>query len=176
MNLRRALRSVGSYLVALCMVAGPSALADEPREWLADMNRAFTELSYDGMFSYFSGDDLASLRVVHMVIDGVQRRLVGEVVRAKQSVKQGNINMLTCPGALAFEQGSTDGTKRRESCRRVANGDARPARTLRWLTVQELQCEPATHGVTDMGVSRAVRIRASLSEATDRAQDDMNSY
>ena len=67
--------------------------ADEPREWLSDMNRAFTELSYDGMFSYYGGDDLASLRVVHMVVDGVQReRLIHlngaprEIIRTGEAV------------------------------------------------------------------------------------------
>ena len=69
------------------------AASDEPRQWLADMNRAFSELSYDGIFSYYSGDDLASLRVVHMVVDGVQReRLVHlngaprEIVRIGEEV------------------------------------------------------------------------------------------
>ncbi len=64
-----------AWAVALC---APAARADEtPRQWLDDMNRAFSELSYDGIFSYYSGQDLASLRVVHMVVDGQQReRLV----------------------------------------------------------------------------------------------------
>jgi len=50
---------------------------DDPRRWLDDMNRAFSDLSYDGIFSYYSGEELATLRIVHMVIDGEQReRLV----------------------------------------------------------------------------------------------------
>ena len=50
---------------------------DDPRRWLDDMNRAFSDLSYDGIFSYYSGQELATLRIVHMVIDGEQReRLV----------------------------------------------------------------------------------------------------
>ncbi len=65
----------------------------DPRAWLSDMNSAFTELSYDGIFSYFSGDDLATLRIVHMVVDGEQReRLVHlngaprEIVRTGETV------------------------------------------------------------------------------------------
>ena len=47
------------------------------RELLQKMDRAFTEINYDGVFSYYSGDELASLRVIHKRVDGVQReRLV----------------------------------------------------------------------------------------------------
>lgn len=45
--------------------------------WLTRMNDAFATLEYDGVFSYFGGADLATLRVVHLIVDGVQReRLV----------------------------------------------------------------------------------------------------
>ena len=51
--------------------------ATEPKAWLGDMNRALSELDYDGVFSYYTGRDMAALRVVHMVIDGERReRLV----------------------------------------------------------------------------------------------------
>ena len=41
------------------------------------MNRAFRTLDYDGVFSYQSGTDLTTLRVVHVVIDGIEHeRLV----------------------------------------------------------------------------------------------------
>ena len=46
-------------------------------EWLDTMNRAFRTLDYDGVFSYQSGTDLTTLRVVHVVIDGIEHeRLV----------------------------------------------------------------------------------------------------
>lgn len=56
----------------------PQAMGHEdPYAWLMQMHRAFSELDYDGVFSFYGGDDLASLRVVHMELDGVQReRLV----------------------------------------------------------------------------------------------------
>jgi sigma-E factor negative regulatory protein RseB len=48
-----------------------------PDQWLAHMNRAFAELNYDGVFSYFNGTDLATLRIVHLVRDGIEHeRLV----------------------------------------------------------------------------------------------------
>ena len=47
--------------------------ATEPRVWLDEMNRALSQLDYDGVFSYYTGGDLATLRVVHMVIDGERR-------------------------------------------------------------------------------------------------------
>ena len=46
-------------------------------EWLDTMNRAFRTLDYDGVFSYQSGTELTTLRVVHVVIDGMEHeRLV----------------------------------------------------------------------------------------------------
>jgi sigma-E factor negative regulatory protein RseB len=48
-----------------------------PDQWLSHMNRAFAELNYDGVFSYFNGEDMATLRVVHLVRDGIEHeRLV----------------------------------------------------------------------------------------------------
>lgn len=81
-------------LLIMGIVASAVSVAEEdPHAWLADMNRAFSELSYDGIFSYFSGDDLDTLRVVHMVVDDVQReRLVHlngaprEIVRTGEEV------------------------------------------------------------------------------------------
>ncbi|MDH3643556.1 MAG: MucB/RseB C-terminal domain-containing protein [Gammaproteobacteria bacterium] len=92
--IRSSFSSTGRSLILCSVLIGVAVHADdEPREWLADMNRAFTELSYDGMFSFYSGDDLASLRVVHMIIDSVQReRLVHlngaprEIVRIGEEV------------------------------------------------------------------------------------------
>jgi len=64
-------------LVLLFVVQAPLAIAQSADELLIRMNHAFTHLSYDGVFSYLYGGDLASLRVVHKVVDGVQReRLV----------------------------------------------------------------------------------------------------
>ena len=46
-------------------------------EWLDTMNRAFRTLDYDGVFSYQSGTERTTLRVVHVVIDGIEHeRLV----------------------------------------------------------------------------------------------------
>ncbi len=52
-------------LTALLAVAVPGHAAEavRPEVWLDDMNRAFRDLNYDGVFSYFTGSDLASLRV-----------------------------------------------------------------------------------------------------------------
>lgn len=63
--------------------------------WLNEMNRAFAELNYDGVFSYFTGRDLATLRIVHVVADGERReRLVQlngppwEIIRRGDEVVQ----------------------------------------------------------------------------------------
>lgn len=91
-----------------CVVAlwTPSAqAADAPRQWLDDMNRAFSELSYDGIFSYFSGHDLASLRVVHMVVDGEQReRLVHLNGAPREIVRRGDeVACIVMPGDALLE-------------------------------------------------------------------------
>jgi sigma-E factor negative regulatory protein RseB len=49
------------------------AAEDDPRRWLADMERAFVEQPYDGVFTFYSGHQLATLRVVHMKVDGEPR-------------------------------------------------------------------------------------------------------
>jgi sigma-E factor negative regulatory protein RseB len=85
--------------------APTAAGADDPHQWLDDMNRAFSELSYDGIFSYFSGQDLASLRVVHMVVDGVQReRLVHLNGAPREIVRRGEeVACIVMPGDALLE-------------------------------------------------------------------------
>ena len=63
--------------------------------WLNEMNQAFAELNYDGVFSYFTGQDLATMRIVHLVVDGEHReRLVQlngpprEIIRRGDEVTQ----------------------------------------------------------------------------------------
>ncbi|MEZ5549911.1 MAG: MucB/RseB C-terminal domain-containing protein [Pseudomonadales bacterium] len=88
-------QGVAVLLVVLLSASVQAATQDpeDPRAWLQAMNRAFTELSYDGIFSYFNGSDLTSVRIVHMVIDGEQReRLIHlngaprEIVRTGETV------------------------------------------------------------------------------------------
>ena len=97
-----------AVLSATCVAAlcsQPARAADLPRQWLDDMNRAFSELSYDGIFSYFSGQDLASLRVVHMVVDGEQReRLVHLNGAPREIVRRGDeVACIVMPGDALLE-------------------------------------------------------------------------
>jgi len=98
----------GAVIGAACVAALCSQsvrAADSPRQWLDDMNRAFSELSYDGIFSYFSGQDLASLRVVHMVVDGEQReRLVHLNGAPREIVRRGDeVACIVMPGDALLE-------------------------------------------------------------------------
>lgn len=70
-------------LTLLCIAPGGAA---EPRAWLAEMNRAFAELDYDGVFSYYAGGDVATLRVVHMVIDGENRERLAHLTDTRREV------------------------------------------------------------------------------------------
>lgn len=63
----------GPFVLLLLLACTAPVAAMGPKAWLAEMNRAFAELDYDGVFSYFAGGDVATLRVVHMVIDGEPR-------------------------------------------------------------------------------------------------------
>lgn len=116
---RSALTGAACVAAALCSLPG---LADTPRQWLDDMNRAFTELSYDGLFSYFSGQDLASLRVVHMVVDGEQReRLVHLNGAPREIVRRGDeVACIMMPGdaLLELEQSIPSGPFARAFVRR----------------------------------------------------------
>lgn len=94
--------------------SGPAAFGaegDSPRQdpyaWLMEMHRAFSELNYDGIFSFYGGDDLASLRVVHMELGGVQReRLVHLNGAPREIVRNGDeVACILMPGddLLALE-------------------------------------------------------------------------
>ena len=73
---------------------------EDPREWLAGMDDAFNSLSYDGVFSFFNGSDLASLRIVHMVVDGEQReRLIHQNGAPREIVRRGEeVVCILAPG------------------------------------------------------------------------------
>lgn len=107
--MRAALARVGGTLLgAACLTIAsvqPVRAEEAPRAWLDDMNRAFSELSYDGIFSYFSGEDLASLRVVHMVIDGEQReRMVHLNGAPREIVRKGDeVACIVMPGDALLE-------------------------------------------------------------------------
>jgi sigma-E factor negative regulatory protein RseB len=90
-----------------CAVVGAPLRAqdDDPRAWLESMSRAFADLAYDGTFSYFGGNDLASLRVVHKVIDGQQReRLVHLNGAPREIVRYGDeVACIVMPGDALLE-------------------------------------------------------------------------
>jgi sigma-E factor negative regulatory protein RseB len=76
--------------VLASLFAFPADAEEDPRRWLDDMNSAFADLSYDGVFSYYSGQDLATLRIVHMVVGGEQReRLVHLNGAPRQILRRG---------------------------------------------------------------------------------------
>jgi sigma-E factor negative regulatory protein RseB len=92
-----------------------TAAAEErtPAQWLDMMNRGFLEASYDGIFSYFSGDDLSTMRVVHTVTNGVQReRLVHLNGAPREIVRTGDeVECILRPGdeILALESSIPSG-------------------------------------------------------------------
>ncbi len=95
------MKRLGLALILLLGSFGAVAADNgDPRTWLSDMNRAFTDLSYDGTFSYFSGNDLASLRIVHMVVDGEQReRLVHLNGALREIIRTGEkVSCILMPG------------------------------------------------------------------------------
>ncbi len=94
-------------LFGLVLLA-PLASADAqrtPAQWLDMMNRGFLEASYDGIFSYFSGGDLSTLRVVHTVTNGVQReRLVHLNGKPREIIRTGDeVEYILQPGDEILE-------------------------------------------------------------------------
>lgn len=103
------LRVVALSVLGCLLLAAP-ALADPqrtPAQWLEMMNRGFMESSYDGIFSYFGGDDLSTLRVIHTVTNGVQReRLVHLNGTPREIIRTGDeVECILQPGdeILALE-------------------------------------------------------------------------
>ncbi len=84
-----------------------------PEQWLEMMNRGLLEASYDGIFSYFSGGDLSTMRVVHTVTNGVQReRLVHLNGKPREIIRTGNeVDCILQPGdeILALESSIPSG-------------------------------------------------------------------
>ena len=78
----------------------PATHAEGEGALLQRMNNAFATLSYDGVFSYFNGGELASLRVVHKVVDGIQReRLVHLNGAPREIVRRGDkVSCIVMPG------------------------------------------------------------------------------
>jgi sigma-E factor negative regulatory protein RseB len=100
-------------LIGVLLAAPASAEELTPAQWLDMMNRGFLEASYDGIFSYFSGDDLSTLRVVHTVTNGVQReRLVHLNGAPREIVRTGDeVECILRPGdeILALESSIPSG-------------------------------------------------------------------
>jgi sigma-E factor negative regulatory protein RseB len=104
------------FLCALCVatVGAPApntpatqveTSAMSPVEWLERMNRAFVEHNYDGVISYYSGADLATMRVVHKVDKGVQKeRLVHLNGAPREIIRTGDkVDCILQPGDEMLE-------------------------------------------------------------------------
>ena len=88
-------------LLAVSVFLAPGiAAAQSVAQMLRDMNAAFTNHSYDGVFSYYTGGELASLRVVHKQVDGVQReRLVHLNGAPREIIRKGEVvSCIVMPG------------------------------------------------------------------------------
>ena len=83
----------------VCLLPGIAA-AQSVAQMLQDMDSAFTNHSYDGVFSYYTGGELASLRVVHKQVDGVQReRLVHLNGAPREIIRKGEVvSCIVMPG------------------------------------------------------------------------------
>ncbi len=91
-----------------CVLLAAPAIADPertPAQWLEMMNRGFMESSYDGIFSYFGGDDLSTMRVIHTVTNGVQReRLVHLNGTPREIIRTGDeVECILQPGDEILE-------------------------------------------------------------------------
>jgi sigma-E factor negative regulatory protein RseB len=86
-----------AQLMVLAIALGVATVQAEefrgriPRQWLDGMNAAFAETDYDGVFSYYNGIELSTLRVTHLVQDGVQReRLIHLNGEPREIIRHGD--------------------------------------------------------------------------------------
>jgi sigma-E factor negative regulatory protein RseB len=72
----RVVKALGSFLLYLSLLMVPPAFAsvdgDKVLARLADMSRALRELSYQGLVTYEHGGALESLKLTHLVRDGME--------------------------------------------------------------------------------------------------------
>ncbi len=88
--LRVARRNETLAMLVLGALATASALADEPAQWLARMNRALTTRNYDGVFSHWHGGQVEMLRIMHRVQDGtVSERLASLDGSGREFIRTG---------------------------------------------------------------------------------------
>lgn len=89
--------------------AADSSSDRTPGEWLDAMNESFRYLDYDGVFSYYGGTDLSSLRIVHIVDNGVEReRLVHLNGAPREIIRTGpDVTCILQPGDEILELEST---------------------------------------------------------------------
>lgn len=85
----RAAGAVAVFAVGVAWATIGNAQAGSERSadaWLALMNQAFMERNYDGVFSYFDGADLSTLRIVHSIVSGVQRERLVHLNGARREI------------------------------------------------------------------------------------------
>jgi sigma-E factor negative regulatory protein RseB len=94
-------RATAALLVAAWLMgssatvaAGGSGAGDDPRDWLARMTAAMSQMSYQGTFVYVQGDEVVTMRITHVADEaGVRERLVAlsgaqrEVLRDSSGVR-----------------------------------------------------------------------------------------
>ena len=145
-----------------CSLAGPMVTeasdgASTPTQWLDRMNRAFNERNYDGVFSYYSGADLSTIRVVHVVEDGVQKeRLVHLNGAPREIIRKGDkVACILQPGDEILELESS-----------IPSGPFARAFTRRFDQVSD-NYELSVHGRDRVADREAVRL-AILPQDADR--------
>ena len=103
--------SVASALFSATARAADSGAAVEqsPAAWLDRMNVAFAELDYDGVFSYWSSGNMASLRVVHVAKNDMEHeRLVHLNGAPREIVRDGDkVLCIMQPGDRLLSVGSS---------------------------------------------------------------------
>ncbi len=91
--MRRLQRIRAVVLVASAVLAGPALGADDARGWLERMGRALETLNYEGTLIQLQGTDVAVMRIVHRVENGVHTERITavddvgrEIIRQEEEV------------------------------------------------------------------------------------------
>lgn len=70
--IRKFLNTLGSLLITLSALPLPSTASEDPVYWLEKMSSALKEQNYSGTFTYLRGTTFDTVRIVHVVDDGVE--------------------------------------------------------------------------------------------------------
>ncbi len=103
----RVVLAVACTVLAAPVLAAPVPGSDDPREWLGRMGQALESLNYEGTLIQLQGTDVAIMRIVHRVENGVQtERITAMDEVGREIIRQGEEVICILPDEQAVMVGT----------------------------------------------------------------------